>query len=82
MPTPEFTACDDEAVEEEDGGHHQQRGDDPLAYLSDFLGVQGNQGPGMVPADDDLLLRLFWDGFTMDFTDPIPQGDQDEDGMG
>jgi len=80
LPTPEFTACDDEPGEEEDVGH--QRGDDPLAYLSDFLGVQGNQGPGMAPADDDLLLRLFWDGFTVDFTDPIPQGDQGEDGLG
>lgn len=62
VPTPGFNV-DGMAVGE--GGFWN--GSDDLSSTSEFLPDHWPE-----PADNELMLRILWDGYTMSFEDPIP----------
>lgn len=64
LPTPDFTTSDGSIT-----GGGIWEGDDAInsMSLSDFMPDQW-QGP---PGDDELMLRLLWDGYAMSFNDTV-----------
>ena len=69
LPTPEITVCDESSGPGDSGVRDEEV--DPM-LISDFLTSQEVVVPDQwpMPADDELMLRLFWDGYTTNLMDP------------